>query len=120
MCAIKKEYTIKSDWLGNIREGLNGENMTATQILERNYIEEAVARAGRELAEEMDFSVLADLFKSTGWVEVDFNPHQRAESAHDIKEWIRTKCKGPCHSRGRRFLFQEESDAVNFVLKWSN
>jgi hypothetical protein len=89
--------------------------MTATQILERNYIEEAVARAGRELAEEMDFSMLADWCKSMGWIEIDFNPRQ----SETIKEWLRTSCKGPCQSRGRRFLFKEESDAVNFVLKWS-
>lgn len=94
--------------------------MTATQVLEYNYIEAAVSKATQELADEIDFSLLADLYKATGWVEVDFNPHQRADLAHAIKEWIRTKCKGPCHSRGRRFLFQEESDAVNFVLKWAN
>lgn len=94
--------------------------MTATQILERNYIEEAVARAGRELAEEMDFSILADWCKSMGWTEIDFSPHQTDIVTHAIKEWLRTSCKGPCQSRGRRFLFKYESDAVNFVLKWAS
>jgi len=89
--------------------------MTATQVLEQNYIEEAVNRASKELSDEIDFSLLADIFRSDGWTEIDFNPRQ----PETIKEWLRTSCKGPCHSRGRRFLFKYESDAVNFVLKWS-
>lgn len=93
--------------------------MTATEALEYNYIEEAVKRSAKELYDEIDFSILADIFIKDGWTEIDFNPHQKDVVAHAIKEWIQTKCKGPCHSRGRRFLFKEESDAVNFVLKWS-
>jgi hypothetical protein len=90
--------------------------MTATQILEQNYIDEAVKRSAKELHDEIDFSILADLYKKNGWTEVDFNPYRRHEA---IKEWLKNNCKGHRISRGRRFLFQDQSDAINFVLRWS-
>lgn len=99
--------------------------MTATEVLEeqtkqqleKRMIDEFVARAAKELQEEMDFSILADLYKSAGWTEIDFDPYRRPEV---IKIWLKNNCKGHRISRGRRFLFEEKSDAINFVLKWAN
>lgn len=98
--------------------------MTATEVLdeqtklrlEKRMIDEFVAKAAKELHEDMDFSILADLYKSSGWTEIDFDPYQRPEA---IKAWLKYNCKGHRISRGRRFLFQDQSDAVNFVLRWS-
>ena len=118
----KKEYTIKSDWMGSLREGPSGENLTATQInelrMEQDLIEETVKRAAKEFQEEMDWSILADLYKETGWVEIEFNPIRPTNQAYEISRWLEKNCKGHRTSRGKRFLFQLESDAVNFVLKW--
>jgi hypothetical protein len=81
-------------------------------------VEKAVKRASQELAEEMDFSVLADLFKQIGWVEVDFDPHVESILAYEIQHWMRDNCKGQYKSRGRRFLFEREQDAAWFQIRW--
>ena len=98
--------------------------MTATQVLEQqnrqSIIDAAVERAAKEMADEIDFHVLADLYKGMGWTEIDFNPHVEDILAYEIRNWMRDNCKGSYHSRGRRWLFQDRIDAVNFVLKWTN
>lgn len=121
MCASKKEYTIKSDWLGSFRKRPLGENMTAVEVLsEQNtaYIDELVKNAAREFQEQMDFSILADLFKEDGWVEIKFNPRRVDIEASAIKEWLEQNCKGNRMSLDNRWLFQNETDAVMFALKW--
>lgn len=99
--------------------------MTATEVLEhqkeKSIIDAMVQRAAKEFQEEMDFTILADMFSRSGWTEIEFDPWQKTpEYAYAIKDWLQDHCKGPVHSRGKRFLFQEESDAINFVLRWSN
>ena len=98
--------------------------MTATQVnelrMEHDLIEETVRRAAKEFQEEMDWSLLADLYKESGWVEIEFNPIRAIDQAYEISQWLQKNCKGHRTSRGRRFLFQQESDAINFVLKWGN
>ena len=98
--------------------------MTATQVLEQqerqSMIDAAVQRAAKELADEMDFSILADLYKESGWTEIEFNPWWKEATAGAMKQWLEANCKGHRMSRGKRFLFQDKSDAINFVLKWGN
>ena len=110
--------------MGNIREGLNGENMTATEILEqqteRRIIDEMVQRAAKELQEEIDFSMLADLYKSSGWTEIEFDSWYLVNSHNPVKQWLKDSCKGHYTCRDKRFLFEKESDAVNFLLRWAN
>lgn len=110
--------------MGGVRKRPIGENMTATEVLdeqtklqlEKRMIDEMVAKAAKEFQEEMDFTILADFYKSSGWTEIDFDPYQRPEA---IKAWLTSNCKGHRVSRGRRFLFQRQSDAINFVLRWT-
>lgn len=97
--------------------------MTATEVnearMKQDIIEETVKRAAKELQEEMDFSILADMFKKNGWVEVEFSPYRSFTEAGEIKGWLEQNCKGHRISRSKRWLFEKESDAVNFILKWN-
>lgn len=81
-------------------------------------VEKAVKRAAQELSDEMDFSILADLFKEIGWVEIEFDPHVESLLAYEIQNWMRDNCKGNYKSRGRRFLFELEKDAAWFQIRW--
>jgi len=99
--------------------------MTAVEVLskvqaEKNtaYIDDLVRNAAKEFQEQMDFNILANLFKEDGWVEIEFNPRRVAVEASAIKEWLEQNCKGNRMSLGNRWLFQNETDAVMFVLKW--
>lgn len=94
--------------------------MTATQILEQDYIEQAVARASKELADDIDFDLMASLYKQMGWTEVTFNPMQPAQTAYNIKEWLDKNCHGLRLSRNTRFLFEREKDAMLFMLRWAS
>lgn len=99
--------------------------MTAIDVIskieaEKNtaYIDELVRNAAKEFQEQMDFGILADLFKEDGWVEIKFNPRRSNVEASAIKEWLEQNCKGNRMSLGDRWLFQNETDAVIFSLKW--
>lgn len=71
-----------------------------------------------EIAAEIDFSIIAEMLKSMGWVEIKFNPTMEAELVQEIKQWLEVNCKGQRHSHGNLFLFEDSRDAVNFTLKW--
>ena len=52
----------------------------------------------------------------SGWTRIDLDPEQRYEPA---VAWMRQKAEGRCHNFGWQYLFEQESDAVMFKLKWS-
>ncbi len=87
--------------------------MTASEV---NYIQQAVERASKRLQEDIDFSVMADFYKSNGWTEIKFNPHVSNE--HAIRAWLDQHCKYHRTSRNDRWLFENRDDAVNFTLRW--
>lgn len=83
-----------------------------------NVVDEAVKRAAKEMAEEIDFQVLANLYKESGWTEVEFNPHVEDILAYKIQNWMRDTLKGHYTSRGKRWLFENKQDAAWFILRW--
>jgi hypothetical protein len=85
---------------------------------EHDAIEEAVNRAAKDLAEDIDFDVLASLYKDMGWTEVEFSPRQSQERVAEIKEWLDKNCKGYKMSRGKRFLFEDKKEAAWFMMRW--
>lgn len=83
-----------------------------------NVIDEAVKRAAKEMADEMDFDVLATLFKESGWTEIEFNPHVEDLLGYEIHTWMKNNLKGHYQSRGKRWLFENKEDAAWFALRW--
>ena len=73
----------------------------------------------KEIAEEIDWEILVGIFKKCGWVTISFNPHRSEIEAHMIRNWLATHCKGHYRSRKDKFMFERESDAINFSLRWS-
>ena len=83
-----------------------------------NEIEQDILnKAGKELSNEIDFHVLADLYLYDGWTEVNLHRQPR-ETVADIKNWC-SNANIICYGRGQRWLFKERNDAVFFSLKWS-
>jgi hypothetical protein len=83
--------------------------------------EEMLNRASKEIAEEIDWGVMAGLLIEGGWerVTVDFGPRMSESTAHEIKEWVRTQCHGQVKSRNKTWLFENSKDATMFILRWS-
>ncbi len=81
-------------------------------------VDAAVSKAAKAMCEEIDFSILADLYLQSGWVEVEIHPFMNNQQAVDMKDWVNDNCKGKTASHGRRFLFQHPEDAMWFKLRW--
>ena len=93
--------------------------MTATQVMEYHYIEEAVARASKRLADEIDFQIISDMLVASGWEKVVLKPmsHEKSDA---IDFWTSTNCNYDFKNMGLVWIFKDRSDAVNFVLRWAS
>lgn len=87
--------------------------------LEKQILE----RKTRQMAEDIDFGVLAEMLKEQGWTEVHIPvsiEYMRAMK-HTFPEMIEW-----CHSQGIVYktatgwwwLFRNEQDSVAFTLRW--
>ncbi len=84
-----------------------------------NIMEEQLSKAAKDFSDEIDFAVLLTVYKESGWTEVEFEPRMDQIKAKEIENWLKEHCKGHRISRGRRFLFENEKDAMWFLMKWS-
>jgi len=79
--------------------------------------EKMISKAVKEIANEIDFHVLADLYSQDGWTEVNL-PRQPRETVVDIISWC-TSLDINCYGRGQRWVFEKQKDAVFFSLRWA-
>ena len=84
-----------------------------------NLEDQMIETLSKEIAEEIDWEILADVFKQCGWVTISFNPIMSKVQASSIKQWLNENCKGHFRSRKNNFMFENKSDAINFSLRWS-
>lgn len=83
-----------------------------------NLMDQLARETAKEIAEEIDFGIIADMLVEVGWTKLYFEPLRGVEEAYDISAWIRHNCTGRVKSRGRTWLFEKEKDAVWFTLRW--
>ena len=84
-----------------------------------NLQDQIADELGQKLCSAVDFEILSDiLVKSCDWHLVELDTLKNRYHSVDVLEW----CESHCHQRykhmGRRFIFQDQGDAVNFALKW--
>jgi hypothetical protein len=81
-----------------------------------NIEQEIINKAGKELAEHIDFGLISDLLVSEcGWTKVESSkPVER-----DMINWLNVNCKLHWKCRGDILLFESVKDANWFVLRWS-
>lgn len=65
----------------------------------------------KQMAETMDFMFLADLL---GWKQVDMFYHAMGE----VDQWLEKNCKLRYRRLAYHFMFEDESDANWFKLRW--
>jgi hypothetical protein len=80
--------------------------------------EEILNKAGNEMAREIDREVLWGMLKEIGWTRVMLDRLQDNKHAIDITLWLEENIKNPFERNGRDFIFEDEKDAVNFILRW--
>jgi hypothetical protein len=80
--------------------------------------EEILNKAGKEMAREIDREVLWGMLKEIGWTRVMLDRLQDNKHAVDITYWLEEHVKNPFERNGRDFIFENQKDAVNFILRW--
>jgi len=70
------------------------------------------------MAREIDREVLWGMLKAAGWHRVMLDRLTDNNHAVDITYWLEANCKNSFERSGRDFIFEDDKDAVNFILKW--
>lgn len=73
--------------------------------------------AGRQMAEAIDFDVLAGLLIGMGWTRVELAWYINNENAIDISDWADENCSKFIKFQ-RTYLFENPADATMFTLRW--
>jgi hypothetical protein len=84
-----------------------------------NLEEEIANKMGVEMAREIDREVLWGMLVGIGWTRVVVSTETAMVKATQIKEWLEINCANPYEKHRSDFIFEDEKDAVNFILRWS-
>lgn len=88
--------------------------------IEEEYRKELEEQFAMEVRDEIDFTVVADILKETGWTEVIISPLSSNQQAVDMLNWVEDAAKGSYFGRGTRWLFKEAKYATMFSLRWGD
>lgn len=80
--------------------------------------DEYIKQAMDDLAKEMDFAVLSDLYIKTGWTLIALERFVNNKQAVDIQDWLFKNCVGKFDNHGSKFIFERKQDAEWFLLRW--
>lgn len=83
-----------------------------------NLEQEIIAELGTKMQSEIDREILWGMLKGMGWTRVMIDRFQDNKHAVDITYWLKENCQGAYERNGRDFIFENDGDAVNFILKW--
>ena len=83
-----------------------------------NLEQEILDELGTQMQSEIDREILWGMLKGLGWTRVMIDRHRDNEHAVDITHWLKENCQGAYERRGADFIFENDGDAINFILKW--
>jgi hypothetical protein len=79
--------------------------------------EEMLNKAGKAMADEIDFTILSEMLIELGWRKVVLHP-MTWETGAEIDAWTEKHIKGPFETMGLVWVFELEEDANWFALRW--
>lgn len=83
-----------------------------------NLEKEILDELGTQMQSEMDKEILWGMLVKLGWTRVLLPRFSNREHADDVFQWVEDNCKNPYERKGNEFIFENNTDAVNFILKW--
>ena len=92
---------------------------TSMQVLEEQYKDQYEKRMAKEIADEIDFEIILGILEQSGWTKVVRGPFVSNKQEADIRCWIDEHATGQVHSRSQYWLFENQKDAMMFILRWS-
>ena len=82
-----------------------------------NLEEELIEKAGKRMADEIDFEVLCSMLKELGWKKIVLRP-MTWEDGYELDAWTAKHVKGNFETMGLVWIFEHEEDANWFALRW--
>jgi hypothetical protein len=82
-----------------------------------NIEQDIINRAGKAMADEIDFTILTDMLCGIGWCKVILKP-MTMEDGYAIDSWTTKHIKGHFETMGLVWVFEKEQDANWFALRW--
>jgi len=82
-----------------------------------NIEQDIIDRAGKRMADEIDFEILAGMLCEIGWRKVVLRP-MTWENGAEIDAWTAKHIKGHFETMGLVWIFELEEDANWFALRW--
>ena len=71
--------------------------------------DEIINKAGKQLADEIDFSILTEVLAPMTW-----------EQGLEVDSWVETNIKGDFKTMGLVWVFEHLKDASWFTLRWAS
>lgn len=84
-----------------------------------NLEQEIANDLSKHIAQEIDFELLVDILIACGWHKIVLRPMTH-EYGKEIDRWVKLQVKGKHKTMGLVWVFERDSDAINFTLKWAN
>jgi len=82
-----------------------------------NTEQDIINKAGKAMADEIDFGILTEMLCELGWRKVILKP-MTWEAGATIDTWTAKHIKGPFETMGLVWIFEQEQDANWFALRW--
>jgi hypothetical protein len=79
--------------------------------------QDIINKAGKAIADEIDFGILTDMLCQIGWRKIILKP-MTWETGASIDVWTDIHIKGPFETMGLVWVFEREEDANWFALRW--
>ena len=76
-----------------------------------------IEKAGKRMADEIDFEILTGMLCELGWRKVILRP-MTLKDGIEIDDWTAKHVKGNFETMGLVWVFEDEKDANWFKLKW--
>lgn len=83
-----------------------------------NLEKEIINELGEKMLSDVDKEILWGMLVKLGWTRVMLDRFTDNHHAIDITYWLKENIKNPFERNGRDFIFENDRDAVNFILKW--
>ena len=80
--------------------------------------EDILNEIGKQMADDIDWLILADCLVSTGWTSVQLKRYRHNEEAVDINNWLEQNCTDEWKNLSTRYIFKKKQDAEWFILRW--
>lgn len=84
----------------------------------KNLEQEIINELGTQMQSEIDKEILWGMLVGMGWTRVLLPRFESREHSVDVLVWVEKNCKNPYERKGSEFIFENDRDAVNFILKW--